>query len=245
MIISDWSSFGLARCRDDLQSYCSLTLQALEGFVLQGAGSQAPFDREVTGADGHRHRRCLLLQREVQPVEENTGDKSCLIHHGECQKDNILFQFSCKVMDEKTRYLPAHTAALFHRVWPICRCGGPIVIFSAKAWEISTLQLFQTSADLCVSICRHADRTFDSASGRGDLGIAWCGCSDSFRWISACLLDRALHGNLLWCDVLQICMLDGSSEAGKGHLAFTLRWSGLILTWSGPNLSCYTSCLHS
>lgn len=41
-----------------------LTLH-LEGFVLQGAGRQAPFDGAATGADGQRHCRGLLLQGEV------------------------------------------------------------------------------------------------------------------------------------------------------------------------------------
>lgn len=43
----------------------SLTLQALQRFVLQGAGGQAPLDGEVAGADSHGHGWCLLLQREV------------------------------------------------------------------------------------------------------------------------------------------------------------------------------------
>lgn len=63
----------------------SLTLQALQRFVLQGPGGQAPLDGGVTGADGDRHGRSLLLQREVQPVEEETAQivtaRRSLIHH--------------------------------------------------------------------------------------------------------------------------------------------------------------------
>lgn len=55
-----------------VRSYCSLTLQALEGLVPERAGGQAPLDREVAGADGHRHHRGLLLQGEVQPAEKHS-----------------------------------------------------------------------------------------------------------------------------------------------------------------------------
>lgn len=51
--------------------YGPLTLQVLQGFVFQGAGGQAPFDGAVTGADGQRHRRSLLLQCEVEPAEKH------------------------------------------------------------------------------------------------------------------------------------------------------------------------------
>lgn len=44
--------------------YGWLTLH-LKGFVLQGAGRQAPFNGGATGADSHRHCRGLLLQGEV------------------------------------------------------------------------------------------------------------------------------------------------------------------------------------
>lgn len=72
-----------------------LTLQALQRLVLQGPGGQAPLDGGVTGADGDRHGWSLLLQREVQPVEEETAKivttRRSLIHHrgGQCQPDNI------------------------------------------------------------------------------------------------------------------------------------------------------------
>lgn len=63
----------------------SLTLKALERFVLQGPGGQAPLDWGVTGADDDRHGRSLLLQREVQPAEEEMAQivttRRSLIHH--------------------------------------------------------------------------------------------------------------------------------------------------------------------
>lgn len=63
----------------------SLTLKALQRFVLQGPGGQTPLDGGVTGADGDRHGWSLLLQREVQPVEKEMAQivtmRRSLIHH--------------------------------------------------------------------------------------------------------------------------------------------------------------------